>query len=60
MLGSPRLMVGTDHPAMNREPPVGRTLRMVGLSPAELDDITWNNCFGWLESAAPVLKAPGP
>jgi aminocarboxymuconate-semialdehyde decarboxylase len=48
MLGPQQLMVGTDHPAMQREQPVGKTLRSIGLSPAEVDDITWNNCFRWL------------
>ncbi|HEX8968523.1 MAG TPA: amidohydrolase, partial [Chloroflexota bacterium] len=55
MLGPRQLLIGTDHPAMNREQPVGKTLRMLGLSPPEADDITWNNCFRWLGVEAPVV-----
>jgi aminocarboxymuconate-semialdehyde decarboxylase len=53
MLGAQRLLIGTDHPAMNREQPVANTLRTLGLSPAEVDDITWYNCFRWLATEAP-------
>jgi len=33
---------------MPREQPVARTLRSMGLSAAELDDVLWNNCFRFL------------
>ncbi len=47
-LGPDRLLIGSDFPAMPREDPAGRTLRSLGLPPAELEDITWNNAFRWL------------
>jgi aminocarboxymuconate-semialdehyde decarboxylase len=47
-LGPDRLLVGSDFPAMPREDPAGRTLRSLDLSPAVLEDITWNNAFRWL------------
>lgn len=53
MLGSGRLVLGTDFPAMPREQPVDRTLRSMGLPTATLEDITWNNCFRFLGIAAP-------
>jgi len=53
MLGASRLLVGSDFPAMPREEPCGRTLRSMELSPAELDDITWHNCFRFLGMSAP-------
>jgi aminocarboxymuconate-semialdehyde decarboxylase len=52
-LGPQRLMVGTDHPFMEREQPVGKTLRSLDLPPADLDAITWHNCFRWLGIDAP-------
>jgi aminocarboxymuconate-semialdehyde decarboxylase len=48
LLGSGQLLVGSDFPAILREDPAGRTLRSLDLSPAELEDITWNNAFRWL------------
>jgi aminocarboxymuconate-semialdehyde decarboxylase len=48
VLGSDRLLVGSDFPAMLREEPAGRTLRSLDLPPAALEDITWNNAFRWL------------
>ena len=48
MLGADRLLVGSDFPAIPREEPCGRTLRSMGLGPAELEDITWHNCFRFL------------
>ena len=57
MLGAGRLLVGSDFPAMPREEPCGRTLRSMELSPAELDDITWHNCFRFLGVSEP--KASG-
>lgn len=48
LLGPDRLLVGSDFPAMPREEPAARTLRSMGLDPADLDDITWRNAFRWL------------
>jgi aminocarboxymuconate-semialdehyde decarboxylase len=48
LLGSDRLLIGSDFPAMPREEPAGRTLRSLGLSPAAVEDIIWNNAFRWL------------
>ncbi|MBX6390689.1 MAG: amidohydrolase family protein [Frankia sp.] len=48
LLGRDRLLVGSDFPAMPREEPAGRTLLSMGLDPAVLEDITWNNAFRWL------------
>jgi aminocarboxymuconate-semialdehyde decarboxylase len=48
LLGSDRLLVGSDFPAMPREEPAGRTLRSLDLPPAVLEDITWHNAFRWL------------
>jgi len=48
LLGHDRLLVGSDFPAMDREDPCGRTLRMLDLPQDVLDDITWNNAFRWL------------
>jgi aminocarboxymuconate-semialdehyde decarboxylase len=59
MLGADRLLVGSDFPAMPREEPCGRTLRSMGLGPAELDDITWHNCFRFLGTDPPKLFSSG-
>jgi aminocarboxymuconate-semialdehyde decarboxylase len=48
VLGSDRLLVGSDFPAMLREEPAGRTLRSMNLPPDVIEDITWNNAFRWL------------
>ncbi len=48
LLGSDRLLIGSDFPAMPREDPAGRTLRSMDLPPAAEEDITWNNAFRWL------------
>jgi len=48
LLGSDRLLVGSDFPAMPREEPAGRTLRSLNLAPDVVEDITWNNAFRWL------------
>lgn len=48
LLGSDRLLIGSDFPAMGREDPAGATLATLGLSAAELADITWHNPFRWL------------
>jgi aminocarboxymuconate-semialdehyde decarboxylase len=47
-LGTDRLLVGSDFPAMPREDPAGRTLRSLDLPDAVLEDITWHNAFRWL------------
>jgi len=48
VLGSDRLLIGSDFPAMPREQPAGRTLRSMNLPPGVIEDITWNNAFRWL------------
>jgi aminocarboxymuconate-semialdehyde decarboxylase len=48
VLGSDRLLVGSDFPAMLREEPAGRTLRSMDLPSDVIEDITWNNAFRWL------------
>jgi aminocarboxymuconate-semialdehyde decarboxylase len=53
LLGSDRLLVGSDFPAMPREEPAGRTLRSMGLDETVLADITWNNAFRWLGRTPP-------
>ncbi len=50
-----KLLVGTDYPYMEREQPVGKTLASMGLPPAVLEDITWNNCYRFLGIEPPVL-----
>jgi aminocarboxymuconate-semialdehyde decarboxylase len=50
-----KLLVGTDYPYMGMEQPVGRTLAAMGLSPDVLEDITWGNCFRFLNVEAPVF-----
>ncbi len=47
-LGSDRLLIGSDFPAMPCEESAGRTLRTLGLPAAAVDDITRNNAFRWL------------
>jgi aminocarboxymuconate-semialdehyde decarboxylase len=53
MLGTDRLLVGSDFPAMPREEPIAKTLRSMGLSDGERDDILWHNCFRFLGIPAP-------
>jgi aminocarboxymuconate-semialdehyde decarboxylase len=53
IIGPSRLLVGTDYPYMGLETPVGRTLSSMGLSPQVLEDITWHNCFRFLNVEAP-------
>jgi aminocarboxymuconate-semialdehyde decarboxylase len=48
LLGSDRLLVGSDFPAMPREEPAGRTLKSMGLADDVLEDILWNNAWRWL------------
>jgi aminocarboxymuconate-semialdehyde decarboxylase len=56
MLGTDRLLVGSDYPAMTREQPIARTLRSMGLSEAELSEILWDNCFRFLGIDPPKLS----
>jgi aminocarboxymuconate-semialdehyde decarboxylase len=55
MFGTDRLLVGSDFPAMTREQPIAKTLRSMGLSEAELDDVLWKNCFRFLGIEPPKL-----
>ncbi|TNC23584.1 amidohydrolase family protein [Amycolatopsis alkalitolerans] len=48
LLGADRLLVGSDFPAMPREEPAGRTLRMAGLPESDLDAVLWDNAFRFL------------
>jgi aminocarboxymuconate-semialdehyde decarboxylase len=48
LFGTDRLLVGSDFPAMGREDPIARTLRSLGLTDGELDDILWHNAFRFL------------
>jgi phenylacetic acid degradation operon negative regulatory protein len=56
MLGTDKLLVGSDYPAMGREQPVAATLRSMGLSEAEQGDVLWNNCFRFLGIDPPKLS----
>ncbi|MGH8868201.1 MAG: amidohydrolase family protein [Actinomycetes bacterium] len=53
LLGSDRLLVGSDFPAMPREEPAGRTLLSMGLAPDVLDAITARNALRWLGIDSP-------
>jgi aminocarboxymuconate-semialdehyde decarboxylase len=48
LLGSGRLLVGSDFPAIPREEPAARTLRSMDLPPDVFADITGNNAMRWL------------
>jgi aminocarboxymuconate-semialdehyde decarboxylase len=48
MLGVDRLLIGTDHPSMQREKPVGMTLRSIGLPLEVVERVTWHNGFTFL------------
>jgi aminocarboxymuconate-semialdehyde decarboxylase len=48
MMGARQLIVGTDYPFVAREQPVGATLRTLGFSEEEMEDITWRNCERFL------------
>jgi aminocarboxymuconate-semialdehyde decarboxylase len=54
VVGSSQLLVGTDFPFVPRERPVGKTLRAVGFSDEELEDITWRNCLRFLGLSEPA------
>ena len=55
LVGHTQVLVGSDFPAMPREQPCARTLRMLDLAPDALEDITWHNAFRWLGIEAPQL-----
>jgi aminocarboxymuconate-semialdehyde decarboxylase len=57
MLGTDKLLVGSDYPAMGREQPIAKTLCSMGLSDAELEDVLWNNCFRFLGVEPPKLSS---
>ena len=48
VMGTRRLLVGTDHPSMIRERPVGFSLRSTGFLESEVQDMTWNNALAFL------------
>lgn len=48
IIGHSQLMVGSDYPYMQREEPVGRTLRSMGLSDEIVEDISSRNCLRFL------------
>lgn len=54
MVGSTQLVLGTDFPAMPREQPADRTLGSLGLPAEVVEDITWNNCFRFLDVQPPA------
>ncbi|HEX6470083.1 MAG TPA: amidohydrolase family protein [Streptosporangiaceae bacterium] len=53
MIGADRLLMGTDFPAIPRERPAGRTLRTLDVPAGELENITWHNCFRFLDIDPP-------
>jgi aminocarboxymuconate-semialdehyde decarboxylase len=55
LVGHTQVLVGSDFPAMPREEPCARTLRMLDLAPDVLEDITWHNAIRWLGIEAPAL-----
>jgi aminocarboxymuconate-semialdehyde decarboxylase len=55
LVGHTQVLVGSDFPAMPREQPCARTLRMLDLAPDVLEDITWHNTFRFLGIEAPQL-----
>jgi len=58
LLGTDRLLVGSDFPAMPREDPIAATLRSMGLGDDALQDILWGNCFRFLGRPAPKVTLP--
>jgi aminocarboxymuconate-semialdehyde decarboxylase len=48
LLGTDRLLVGSDYPAMPRETPAAATVRGLDLPASALEDITWRNAYRWL------------
>jgi aminocarboxymuconate-semialdehyde decarboxylase len=55
LVGHTQVLVGSDFPAMPREQPCARTLRMLDLAVDVLEDITWHNAFRWLGMEVPQL-----
>jgi aminocarboxymuconate-semialdehyde decarboxylase len=54
MIGTKQLLIGSDYPYMQREQPVGKTLRSMDLPTSDIEDITWNNAFRFLGVEASV------
>ncbi len=48
MVGISQVTVGTDYPFVPREQPVAATLKSMGLSPDEWDQVSWRNCLRFL------------
>ncbi|NDK30221.1 amidohydrolase family protein [Nesterenkonia haasae] len=48
ILGSDRLMVGSDFPAMLREDPAAKTLKSMELPPGDWENISHRNAYRWL------------
>jgi aminocarboxymuconate-semialdehyde decarboxylase len=59
-VGGAQLLVGTDYPYAEREQPVGRTLRSMGLSDQQLEEITWRNCLRFLGVEEKTFLASRP
>jgi aminocarboxymuconate-semialdehyde decarboxylase len=55
MMGVSQVLVGTDYPYQPPERPADKTLKSLGLSQQDHDDITWHNCFRYLGVEAPKL-----
>lgn len=53
IVGTSQIVVGTDFPFVPREDPVGKTLRSMGFSDADMEAITWQNCLRFLGLEAP-------
>ena len=53
MMGSTQVTVGTDYPFIAREQPVANSLRSMGLTDGEWEDITWRNCLRFLGLDSP-------
>jgi len=47
-IGVSQLLVGTDYPYMQREAPVGKTLRAMDLPQVDVEAICWDNCWRFL------------
>ncbi len=52
-MGTSQIVVRTDFPFVPREDPVGKTLRSMGFSEADMEAITWKNCLRFLGLPAP-------
>ncbi|MBO0705380.1 MAG: amidohydrolase family protein, partial [Candidatus Dormibacteraeota bacterium] len=56
LIGAGHLLIGSDFPAMDREQPVGKTLRELGLPGHIVDDVTWHNALRFLGVEAPPIS----